>query len=40
MALSEILALVALIVVAVVSPNVAFAAILAESATKEPDAVT
>ena len=40
MALPEILALVALIVVAVVSPNVALAVILAESATNEPVAVT
>ena len=39
MALPEILALVVLIVVAVVSPKVAFAAILAESATNEPDAI-
>ena len=40
LALPEILALVALIVVAVVSPNVAFAVILALSATNEPVAVT
>ena len=38
LALPEILALVALMVVAVVSPKVAFAVILALSATKEPDA--
>ena len=40
MALPLILALVALIVVAVVSPKVAFAAILALLPTKEPVAVT
>ena len=38
MALPDILALVVLMVVAVVSPNVALAVILAESATNEPDA--
>ena len=40
MALPDILALVVLIVVAVVSPKVAFEVILAESATKEPAIVT